>query len=107
MNNLRTGNGQRGRIGDRSRPVADLTSVISVVRRGDIVYGQDAAEDRVVVYLDAGLGPRAQLVAVPRPANVQRLISLAAGAHQLGAHSLRYIVFEVKRRYPGRYYKGG
>lgn len=77
------------------------------MRRCDIVYGQDAAEDRVVVYLDARLVLErlAQLVVVLGPGDVQRMVALAARAHQLGAHSLGYIVFEAKRRYPRRDYK--
>lgn len=68
------------------------------------MYGQDAAEDRVVVYLDARavLEWVAQLGVVLGPGDVQRLIALAARAHQLGAHSLGNVVLEVERRYAGR-----
>lgn len=75
------------------------------MRRCHIVYGQDAGEDRVLVYLNGGLILElvTQLAIVLGPGDYQRLVALAARAHQLGAHSLGNIVFEVKRRYPGRH----
>lgn len=65
--------------------------------------GQDAGEDHIVVDLDARLffEGMAQLAVVFPPCDVQRLVALAARAHQLGAHPLRYIVFEAKWRYSG------
>lgn len=64
------------------------------------MYGQDAAEDRVVVYLDRR--PFFELPVVLRPGDVQRLVALAARAHELGAHPLGDIVFEAEWRYPRR-----
>lgn len=103
-NILRTGNGEGHRIGHDTRSVPYLTSIISVVRRTDVVYRQDAAVHRKVVYLYArplALLP-AQLALVLGPGNVQRLVALAARAHQLGAHSLRDVAFKTERRYSRR-----
>lgn len=89
---VRTGDRERGRVRDRARPVRDLARVVAVVRGRHIVDGQDVGEDGVVVGLDAAAA------AGLRPRDVQRLIALAAGAHQLGAHSLRDVVLELERR---------
>lgn len=105
---LRTRNGEGRRVSHRSRPVRNLTSVVPVVRRRHIVDGQDAAKDRVVVNFDAVLAPgmAVELPLVLGPGYVQRLVTLAAGAHQLGPHPLRNVILEAKRRYPRRDYKG-
>lgn len=95
-----TGHRQAGGVLDAAAAVRHAARVVAVVAGRQIVNGQDAAERRVLVGGDGGAqggGQLGQRPIVAQPGDVERLVALAAGAHQLGAHALGDVRVEVER----------